>query len=485
MKLFSMGACGWLMSAAAVGLLTVSADVPTNREALAQIMQELADLRAEEQTIWARADKDHAGKPTGEQLARLDQIKAEVEQKQELYTRRAQAQSHSDFLDEGEGRKVANPNANLPAQGGERRNQPSIIDRDDVARHGFPTFGHFALEVVHASRAGAVPDGRLRHFNDRKFSASETVFQKSSTGEDGGYMIPPAFMREIYNKVRGPESLLVRTNNMTSDSDVAHMMVNDEQPGITSGGVKAYWVGEGEDMTRSKAKLRNKMMELHELGVLVFASNKSLRNASLLGSFIRTAAPQAITHLLNDSIVAGDGSAKPRGILNSPSKVVVAKESSQAADTVKYQNIVKMWNRLDAQCRGNAVWLINQEVEPQLELMEFPTSTGATAVPVYLPAGGAADTPYARLKGRPVLPVDPCKVLGDQGDIILVDLSTYMTLTSGGLEEDTSAHLAFDQNLTAFRFMFSVFGDSTWLSPKQPQNGSTTYSNIVTLADRA
>ena len=467
----------WLLGAVAAGALIISNEVPTNLEVISKLQDELKDLRAEEQTIWARADKDSAGRPTAEQLKRLDEIKNRVKEVQDLYNRRMEAQEHSDFIDQGTGRKVKD-DANGRGPDG-KKNEPSIIDRDDVQRHGFSSFGHYAMAVVEASKPNATIDGRLRYWN------TETTFQKVATGEDGGYAIPPAFMRDIYQKLKGPEALLARCNNMTSDSDVAHMLVNEEQPGITAGGVKAYWLAEGADMTRSRAKLKNKMMELHEIGVLVFASNKSLRNASLLGSLLKTEAPKAITHEVNSAIVAGDGVGKPRGILNSPSKITVAKEAGpQTADTIVYQNIVKMWNRLSADLRSDAIWLINQECEPQLELMEFPTTTGATAVPAYLPAGGAADTPYARLKGRPVLPVKPCKILGDEGDIILTNLQTYLALTAGGIEEDTSAHLAFDQNLQAFRFMFSIYGDSLWQAPEQPQNGTTTYSNIVTLQAR-
>lgn len=467
----------WLSNAVAVGAIIFAADLTkTNLEVVSELREKLANLRAEEQVIWAKADKDSAGRPTAEQLKRLDDIEAEVGQVQELYERRLAAQARADFVDEGTGRKTVPDTQNNQRRGA---NPPSIIDRDDIQRHGFQTFGAYAAAVVEASKPNASVDGRLRFFNQ------ETNFQRSTTGEDGGYLIPPAFMREIYQKLRGDDALLPLTKNMTSDSDVAHMLVNEEQPGITAGGVRAYWTGEGQDMTRTRAKLKNKMMELHEIGVLVFASNKSLRNASLLGSLLREEAPKAITKEINTAIVNGDGVAKPRGLRQSPSKITIAKESGQTADTIRYPNIVKMYSRLSAELRNGGIWLINQECEPQLNLMEFPTTTGATAVPVYLPPGGASGKPYAQLMGLPVKVIKPCAALGDEGDIILTNLETYMTLTAGGIEEDTSMHLAFDQNLTAFRFMFSVYGDSLWQTAEQPENGSTTYSNIVTLAERA
>jgi len=156
-------------------------------------------------------------------------------------------------------------------------------------------------------------------------------------------------------------------------------------------------------------------------------------------------------------------------------------------------NINKMWNRLYAPCRANAVWLINQECEPQLEGMqfipanEFGSSASASVVmPVYLPQGGLSERPYATLKGRPVLPIQACEALGTLGDILLVDLMQYMALTKAAQEPqvDVSMHLYFDQALQTFRFMFRVTGQPLWSAVISPENGTNTYSWAVGLADR-
>jgi HK97 family phage major capsid protein len=56
------------------------------------------------------------------------------------------------------------------------------------------------------------------------------------------------------------------------------------------------------------------------------------------------------------------------------------------------------------------------------------------------------------------------------GDIILVDLSQYMTVTKGDIRTDVSIHLYFDQDLTAFRFIFRVAGQPWWSNKIIPQN---------------
>jgi HK97 family phage major capsid protein len=165
--------------------------------------------------------------------------------------------------------------------------------------------------------------------------------------------------------------------------------------------------------------------------------------------------------------------------------VTVAKETSQAADTILFANINKMWARMYAPSRRNAVWLINQDIEPQLESMAFdPAASSKT--PAYMPSGGLSVEGYATLKGRPVVPVEACSTLGDEGDIILVDLTQYEVLLKGGgaMRTDVSMHLYFDQGITAYRWTFRMNGQPMWGRSITPQNGTMTRSWAVTLAAR-
>jgi HK97 family phage major capsid protein len=168
----------------------------------------------------------------------------------------------------------------------------------------------------------------------------------------------------------------------------------------------------------------------------------------------------------------------------------VAKESGQDADTIVANNIINMWSRMYAPCRRNAVWLINQDIEPQLFKMSFNilNASGAIVggVPVYLPANGLSGSPYATLMGRPVIPTQACETVGDKGDIILVDLTQYMTLyKAGGIKTDVSMHLWFDYDVAAFRFIFRVTGQPWWAAAISPRDGSNSLSWAVTLDERA
>ena len=115
-----------------------------------------------------------------------------------------------------------------------------------------------------------------------------------------------------------------------------------------------------------------------------------------------------------------------------------------------------MWSRLYGPCRDKAVWLINQDVEPQLFTMTIGVGTGGIAT--YMPPGGLSGKPFATLLGRPVLPVEWCPTLGTVGDIVLADLSQYVTISKGGVDSAQSMHLRFDFDEQAFRFIFRVDG---------------------------
>jgi HK97 family phage major capsid protein len=227
-------------------------------------------------------------------------------------------------------------------------------------------------------------------------------------------------------------------------------------------------------------------LEPQELAVLVYATDKLIRNAPALESFLDMAATEEINFMIGDAIINGDGSGKPVGILNSGALVTQAKATSQAADTFIQQNVADMYARLHPRARANAVWLHNTDVEPQIDLMvtEVENKAGTENV------GGFNANLYNpdrnTLKGRPLAASEFCATVGDVGDVILCDLSCYATaVRGGGPRQASSMHVKFLQNEMAFRWVFEVDGKPFQNSPITPFKGSNTLSPFVTLAARA
>lgn len=375
----------------------------------------------------------------------------------------------------GAGRKSAPENRS--EANGQRRTVPAE-PRQDNARHGFRSFGSFAQSVANHYRGNVNEDvNRLRN--------TATTYGGEGIGTDGGFLVPPSFSMDIWQKVQAEENLLTRCTQLVTDGNSMMIPKDETTPWQTTGGVQVYWEGEAQAPSASKPAFEMGALRLSKLMALVPISEELTTDASGLESWLRAKAPGKMAAKLNTAIVAGTGVGQPLGIIPGYSAVgnsvvQVSKETSQPADTVWMTNIEKMYARMYAPWRRNAVWLINQDIEPQLGTMAFQAAgatsllPGTNPVPAYLPPGGLSASPYATLKGRPVVPIEACSGIGDLGDIIFADLSQYWVLTkSGGIQTDTSIHLYFDQALTAFRFIFRVNGQPAWSSTITRQNGSS------------
>ena len=145
-----------------------------------------------------------------------------------------------------------------------------------------------------------------------------------------------------------------------------------------------------------------------------------------------------------------------------------------------------MWARLFPASQTNAVWLVNQNVWPQLFTMNLSVGTGGA--PVFLPAGGASTSPYATLFGRPIIPMEQCETLGTLGDVYLCDFGNgYILGEKGGIKSDMSIHVRFVYDESVFRWVFRVDGQPVLASAITPYKGgsSRTQSHFVALETRS
>jgi HK97 family phage major capsid protein len=334
---------------------------------------------------------------------------------------------------------------------------------------GFKNFGEFAKAVADKSK------GKV----DERFNNSAAYEHIS---EDGGVLIPSDFLSEIREKAMGDDSLLPRTSNFQVSGNHLSMPIDEKEP--WNGGIKAYWIGEGQQYTESKQELGQANFRLHKLGALVRATDELLEDASALESYIRRKAPEAIVHKLNDAIINGDGVAKPSGILGSDFTIEVAAEGGQAADTVVYKNLVNMEARLLPSASAGAVWIAHPAVKAQLRQLKDDNGNA-----IYMSGGqfpNLASAGFDTLLGKPIVyMMGAMPTLGDSGDIILADLNYYYSaIKTAGIRQDISTHLYFDRDITAFKFSMRVDGHCPFKSPVVTQYGNYEMSGFIKLAAR-
>lgn len=370
-----------------------------------------------------------------------------------------------------------------------------VRDSSDRALEGNPfrSLGEMAMAVVASNRQR---DERLLPLHSldgyqipAKLLRSETR-AATGLGEDvgaiGGFLVGTDRGSKLDQRGWGVGQILSRISLDTISANSNGMTYYAENEtsrvaGARHGGVRGYWVQEGTAKTPSHPAFREMELRLRKACALVYVTDELLADASALDSYLGRVYPEELTFLVEDGIIAGTGVGMPLGILACPALVTVAIEGGQANTTVVTNNLINMWARRYTGV-SDYVWLINQDVTPQLYLCDVPVGTGGQAV--YMPPGGLSATPYGTLFGRPVMEIEYCSTLGTVGDVILASLSQYQGIQKGGVESASSIHFQFDHDETTFRFVYRFDGQPAWNSAVTPLHGTNTVSPFVTLAGR-
>lgn len=358
--------------------------------------------------------------------------------------------------------------------------RPALSVQVGTPKERFNSLGEYMMAVVTADRPGG-------HIDPRLFNAATGL--NETVPSDGGFLVQTDFTNQLAKDLLATDVLSGMCDRIQISGNSNGIKINgvDEtsRASTRSGGIIGYWKSEAAQKTASKPKFRQIELSLHKLIGLCYATDELLMDATALEGFIRQAFVGEFGFLRDDAIINGTGAGQPLGILNAGCLVSVAKETGQKADTILAENIIKMYSRMFPNSRSKAVWLINQDIEPQLFTMSLAVGTGG--IPIYMPAGGLSGQPYATLFGRPVIAIEQCPTLGDVGDIIFADLSGYILAEKGGIESAMSIHVKFDYDESVFRFVTRLDGQPWRASALTPYKGtsSNSLSHFVALAERA
>lgn len=434
-----------------------------------ELRARLGAIQTEAQAIVDAAEAENNGAFTDEQSEQFDALMAE----------RKRIDGTIDRLEDldamgGPGQRQTPPADPVPAGSGARGRE----NIEDDPMRGFRGMADFAL-AVQASTA-AVKRG-IGEVDERlRVLGAPSNFHREG-GSSDGYMVPPAVKEEIWRVAFEDEGLLSTFAPEPTSSDSIQLYVDESTPWGSSG-VQANWAAEGAQFSPSRLSQGARNVQLHKLYAFVLATSELVNDAPRLGNRLTVQAGEAIRYKAEEAIVTGDGVGKPLGYMDSGALVTVAKESSQTADTIVAANVAKMFARM--LMTGNtsrAFWLVHQSALPQLMTMTLGDQ------PIWTPpASGFVNAPGGFLLGRPVRFSEHCEVVGDKGDIQLINPAGYYAATKdGGIDFASSIHLYFDYDIEAFRWTFRLGGQPYLSAPVSPDKGSDTLSHFVTLAARA
>jgi len=326
----------------------------------------------------------------------------------------------------------------------------------------------------------------VSEFHQQQFRA-DALGAGQAIDSDGGFLVQTDFASEIMRKMHDVGQLLgrVRRIPLSAEANGIKMPMIDESSradGSRLGGIRGYWVEEGEAPTATKPTFAVLNLELHKVAALGYASEELLSHVSAMTAIFTDGFAEELLFKVEDAIFEGDGAGKPQGFTNANAVVSIAKESGQAANTILHDNLKKMWARGYARSRPNMIWLINQDIEPALDDLAKVIGTAGIEPNwvTYSPEG------VLRIKGRPVVTTEYASTLGTVDDIVLVDLSQYFFIDRGGVQSAQSLHVRFTTDEMAFRATYRVDGGMSWKEALTPfKGGSNTVSPVVTLDTRA
>lgn len=361
----------------------------------------------------------------------------------------------------------------VPAAG--RGNGPGNLGaggRGPEAKTEFESFGEFMAAVRFNPS-----DQRLNFVEG--ISRTEAVIDESGeiraefrmdNDAQGGFMIPPQ-LRTTIMKV-DPQASLVRPRanvippGTPPDSGVIISALDQSgvAPDNMFGGVKVVWIGEGDTKPETDGKLRSIELEPNEVAGFTTATDKFLRNWQAAGPFIENLLRGAVLSAEDWAFLRGDGVHKPLGALNAGATKYI---NRQAANHIRYVDLVAMVGRLLMRDGVSPVWSMPQQALPELATMTDPLGQY-----IWKPEGSDVKDGFAgTLLGYPVRWNNRSPGLGVKGDVLIADWSYYLIKDGSGPFVATSEHVKFLENKTVIKIFWNVDG-SPWLTaPIQEENG--------------
>lgn len=308
----------------------------------------------------------------------------------------------------------------------------------------------------------------------------------STIPADGGFLIPERLRSELLRVSLESAVVRPRARVVPMDSLTVPYPMIDATSNASSvyGGIVGYWTAEGQDLQDSNPSFGRIDLVAKKLTLYSEIPNELFSDSIIsLNQFLSESFPEALAWFEDIAFIRGSGAGEPLGFLNAPAAVTVAKESGQPADTIVWENLVKMYSRMLPASIGRAVWIAHIDTFPELATMALSVGTGGSAV--WIGEGQGAGAPPMTILGRPVIFTEKVETVGDPGDINFVDLGYYLIGDRQAMQSSTSTDFKFGSDKTALRVIERVDGTPWIKSAITPHKGSNTLSPFVKLAARA
>lgn len=333
----------------------------------------------------------------------------------------------------------------------------------------------------------------------KAYGSEHIVFEKKDlaegSGTTGGYTVAPTYGQELL-KLAGEQSIVrpFSNNKKLPAREAFYPMLNQtftpsgSQSAPQSayyGGVKMTWLAEAKPGTPTEPDFKQVHIVTNPLQGLTKISNFLLDDSFLtLDAELKSLFSEAIAFAEDYAFLAGDGVAKPKGVLTSAATITYPTRAT--VNDFKLVDAANMMGAMSPQSRPKAVWVMTNNLFSKLV-----TLVDASGRVTYISNVGsgydkAPLTGSLLLFGRPVIFTEKLPGLGTKGDVLLADFSKYITADTGSLAIAVSDQYAFNTNQVTYRIIERVDGQAQLDAPLTQADGVTQHSPFIILdADAA
>jgi HK97 family phage major capsid protein len=328
--------------------------------------------------------------------------------------------------------------------------------------------------------AGMFNQGRKLEVNEDEIRAFRASMVEG-LGGSGGFSVPDQLAAKWLDDALPNEIVRPRATvwPMTSATRDVPGWDGADQSSSLYGGFWMEFLAEEGTGSKQTGKLKKISLEAKKGAIFVDASSELVEDGLGFEAQLEMAVKKSLALGFDYYFLQGVGAGQPLGVLNADSIVTVDKESGQAADTVLYENVIKMFARMYPAGRSKAVWIANETCIPQLLGMSIDIGTGGSLYQVINEKNGQFS-----IFGRPVIFSPSMPELGNANDIIFADLSQYAIGLRREMKLEKSNIPGWTEDLVSYRVLVRMDGLPTWDQAITPRNGDDL-SWVVGLAERS
>ena len=172
------------------------------------------------------------------------------------------------------------------------------------------------------------------------------------TDSEGGYLVPDEYENTLVQALN-EETVIRQFAKVIQTSSGTHKI-----PVVASHGV-ATWMEEEDAFTASDESFGQVNLDAHKVGTLIKVSEELLNDSAFdLEGYMRSEFARRIGDKEEAAFLAGNGTHKPTGLLNSTGGAQVGLTAASAT-AISADEIIDLFHSLKAPYRKKAIWILN------------------------------------------------------------------------------------------------------------------------------